>query len=333
MNLCHVIVLWGEMNEEEDSEKQNSATEQIIADYVRRFTTWVESHPESKATFERSSSIEIHNQKVAEHFRTISKETRMRDLVELSKHIGESHIQNNVRISWYIVAYNKVFEAYHAIQNRGIKGMPNIDAFRQTWLQDVGQTLDTYHELLTQQHNEENNALKKSISELDKQAKTDPLTGILNRRGVRAEIDNQTNPGAFILLDLDNFKMINDQQGHLVGDEILQELAQRIDSRLRRGDIIGRIGGDEFALWLPLQNTFEISVITKVVNRIFSEVPFQKWNIGISAGVAIRPEQATTFDELYAKADEALYVAKSISNFSLCIFGSTKSTSLLQVKN
>lgn len=331
MDPGHVRVLLGDMDNEDDLERENSATDQIIEDYIRRFTIWIESHPEAKAALEKSSSMQIHNQQMRAHFKAISQNTKIHELIELSRRIGESHIKNSVRISWYIVAYNKVFESYHAVQNKGTKDVPNIDAFRQVWLRDVGQTLDTYHELLTQKHDEENNALKKSIFELNRQAMTDPLTGILNRRGVRAQIDNQPNSGAFILLDLDNFKKVNDQKGHLVGDKMLQELAQIIDSRLRRGDIIGRIGGDEFALWLPLQNTFEISSITKVVKRIVGEVPFHKWNIGISAGVAIRPEQAKTFDDLYAKADEALYNAKSISDFSLSMFGSTESASLLKV--
>lgn len=317
------------MNSEDGSERTAAALEQIFHEFAQRFVIWLEDHPEAKETLEKTTSVESHNQKMIAHFNATYNSTDARGIAELSKRVGENHITNDVRISWYIISYNRMFEAYHEIQSTGLTAIPSIDDFRKAWLTDVGTTLDTYHDLLSKKHDEENIALKKSIFELDRQAKTDPLTGILNRRGIRAEIDSQSGSGAFVLLDLDDFKKVNDHHGHLVGDKILQELAQKVAAKLRRGDIVGRIGGDEFALWLPMQNSFEIDLVSNVVKRIFSTVPFQKWNIGISAGVALRPDQAMTFDDLYAKADEALYSAKSTSSFLLCMYGSHHSASLL----
>lgn len=316
------------MDEDDELGALSESAREIITDFVSRFESWIHQDQEASKLFDDESSLQHHSQLIKRHLARISQLPPEEEARALSENVGRSHILHDVRISWYILAYNKVFEAYHQIQNKNLQDTPNIDEFRRIWLKDVGQTLDTYHQLLTERHFNENWALKKSIFELDLQAKTDPLTGVLNRRGFRSELDGKQESGAFILLDLDNFKIVNDVQGHVEGDKILEKLSTMVQSQLRRGDLFGRIGGDEFAIWLPSAGSEDLSVVSETLRRILGTIPFREWKIGISAGVSLKPSDASSFDDLYAKADEALYRAKSVADFTLCFYDTKGSESL-----
>ena len=316
------------MDEDDELGALSESAREIITDFVSRFESWIHQDQDASKLFDDESSLQHHSQLIKRHLARISQLPPEEEARALSENVGKSHILHDVRISWYILAYNKVFEAYHQIQNKNLQDTPNIDEFRRIWLKDVGQTLDTYHQLLTERHFNENWALKKSIFELDLQAKTDPLTGVLNRRGFRSELDGKQESGAFILLDLDNFKIVNDVQGHVEGDKILEKLSTMVQSQLRRGDLFGRIGGDEFAIWLPSAGSEDLSVVSETLRRILGTIPFREWKIGISAGVSLKPSDASSFDDLYAKADEALYRAKSVADFTLCFYDTKGSESL-----
>lgn len=303
------------------SQSKSKAIDQVIDRFVRLFETQMRAFPEMLELIESVSSIEHHTHLMRAHLEKTYGDINAVDAFELSHHVGQSHINHEVRLSWYLTTYNKIFEAYHASQIDGNANLPDLKEFRDTWLRDAGDTLDSYYELLVQQHIRESRRLQESIKELDIQAKTDPLTEILNRRGFRNEIDKTSAPGLFILLDLDNFKSVNDLHGHIVGDEILKQVGSGLASELRKGDLVGRIGGDEFSVWLPAPVEMTNSEIKTIVNRMLGNISFDRWNIGISGGIVLRPKQADTFDELYAKADSALYQAKLNGPFSLVEFG------------
>ena len=154
-----------------------------------------------------------------------------------------------------------------------------------------------------------------------KAAYTDELTGIANRRFVMARIEDmlrQPDPdtglyGCAAVLDLDNFKYINDRYGHQAGDIILRDLAARIIGRVRRSDCFGRIGGEEFVLVMPATSVDEAALI---VERMLAIVrlsrPLQAWSefsYSFSAGVAAGLAGDTPTD-LVGRADKALYAAK-----------------------
>ena len=151
---------------------------------------------------------------------------------------------------------------------------------------------------------------------------TDGLTGLWNRRQfelrVAQELERATRFGerfALVLVDLDNFKSVNDTHGHLVGDAVLVATAERLVDDTREVDTVARFGGEEFVLLLPQT---ELAGALKVAEKVRSEVagrPVETdagpLDISLSAGVACHPEDGTTLSELLGAADGALYQAKA----------------------
>lgn len=140
----------------------------------------------------------------------------------------------------------------------------------------------------------------------------DHLTGALSRVGMRAVASSDPAPAAHILIDLDDFKPVNDSHGHAVGDQLLRLATQRIDAILRREDQIVRLGGDEFLVLLPGAS---LELATAVVLRlltVFGE-PFEigpvTVQVGVSIGVAAH-DPAARFETLTERADMAMYAAK-----------------------
>ncbi len=157
-------------------------------------------------------------------------------------------------------------------------------------------------------------------------ANNDVLTGIANRRYFldRAAVEigralRHRRPMALAMLDLDHFKRVNDQFGHAGGDAVLQELVRRIRARLRREDLIGRLGGEEFAILLPETEIDGALKALDLIRDLIAETPFhlpdgREVAITASIGVAdLRPDSGfvpDTLEQLLKRADDALYAAK-----------------------
>ena len=162
---------------------------------------------------------------------------------------------------------------------------------------------------------------KRLEGELHRLATTDVLTQSSNRRHffecARREFEHARqygSPLAFLLLDLDDFKKINDRYGHQLGDQVLQRLAQCGANALRRGDLFGRIGGEEFAAVFP---GCEQDVALQVAERLQREVQrlsFQHegvdFGITVSQGLTSMRAADASLEALYARADAAMYLAK-----------------------
>jgi diguanylate cyclase (GGDEF)-like protein len=153
------------------------------------------------------------------------------------------------------------------------------------------------------------------------QALSDPLTGVPNRRAFEAEANRillraarDRSTTALILLDLDHFKSINDTWGHAVGDRALQSFAATVAAQLRGGDVLGRLGGEEFAVALAGNRMDQAAVLAERIRRAVSGKPIlaaeTSINLTVSIGVAA-VRGAATLDSLLAHADAALYRAKA----------------------
>ena len=155
---------------------------------------------------------------------------------------------------------------------------------------------------------------------LEERAIVDPLTKVYNRSAGTQYIVKalaEMNPGetsAFMLLDLDHFKRLNDTLGHMRGDDALKNVAEILMNHFRKYDIVCRLGGDEFVVFIQ---RIPIEVLDRVLTSLLKkrELDYErgdvKVSITISAGVALVPEHGNTFEELYEKADQALYQVKN----------------------
>ncbi|MDO7836913.1 GGDEF domain-containing protein [Sphingobium sp. HBC34] len=150
-------------------------------------------------------------------------------------------------------------------------------------------------------------------------AQHDSLTGILNRQGMDDALGQITpQPDrhmALISIDLDGFKAVNDRHGHGAGDVLLMHVAERLKAQLRPGDLLARMGGDEFMVVVPDMATHQIGPLADRLIAAISRYTYDLGDgvivrVGASIGFACLPEDATNTVELRLRADEALYAAK-----------------------
>ncbi len=169
-------------------------------------------------------------------------------------------------------------------------------------------------------------AMAQREAQLRDLANNDVLTGIANRRYFidRASVEiarslRHRRPLALAMLDLDHFKRINDQYGHAGGDAVLQELVRRVRARLRREDLIGRLGGEEFAMLLPETEIEGALTALDLIRALIAESPFllpDGRQVQVTASIGVADLKTDTgyapedLDQLMRRADEALYAAK-----------------------
>ncbi len=173
----------------------------------------------------------------------------------------------------------------------------------------------------------------------------DSLTGLPNRAlfmdrlssAVKRSKRRECYPFGVIFLDLDRFKVINDGLGHLVGDQLLREIARRLESCIRLGDTVARLGGDEFAILL--EDLEDASQVERVAERIHQELraPFNLNGYEIfssaSLGIALGSELYSRPEEILRDADTAMYRAKSLGRTRRVIFEPTMHTRAVELLN
>jgi diguanylate cyclase (GGDEF)-like protein/PAS domain S-box-containing protein len=163
---------------------------------------------------------------------------------------------------------------------------------------------------------------KRSEEKLNYIATHDLLTGLPNRmllmdrlKMATAQAKRTDQKLALMMLDLDNFKAVNDSLGHMVGDELLKEIALRLSGRLRQNDTISRLGGDEFIILLPaIDHTEDAVEVAKIVLESFEQPFVCKEHViscTISIGIAIYPDDAKDTEVLMKNADAAMYYVKA----------------------
>ncbi|MGL5381663.1 diguanylate cyclase domain-containing protein [Clostridium sp.] len=163
---------------------------------------------------------------------------------------------------------------------------------------------------------------------MKKRAEIDGLTGFYNKEFAKFYIEKYIESGAlggiFILFDLDNFKYINDNLGHQFGDEVLRQVSEKVKGVFRESDIFGRIGGDEFIVFLK-GNKVKDSInkkCEKLVEVLNSEIKKDNiiYRVSGSIGVAKYMEDADSYEGLYEKADTAMYYAKESGKNSFALY-------------
>jgi diguanylate cyclase (GGDEF)-like protein len=173
------------------------------------------------------------------------------------------------------------------------------------------------------------------IHQLEEAARSDEKTGVLNAvawtheaRAALVQMRRQARSAAVLMIDLDGFKQVNDMHGHLVGDTVLQRVAQVLTEEVRHTDAVGRFGGDEFAVLLPDTEATEAAAIAERIRQRVHELQAPV-GTGLSAsiGVAAYPRVAEeTLEGMLAAADIALYTAKDNGRDQIRLADRTTST-------
>lgn len=191
----------------------------------------------------------------------------------------------------------------------------------------------THDELLAARHQVEAaefkvRKLELELEQISEQVQEDPLTGVLNRRGLEeaytremARAERSAAPFCVSMLDIDNFKLFNDTHGHQAGDEALQHLVRVTKRNMRPSDLLARYGGEEFLLLLPETKQDEAVEVMVRLQRNLTRALFlydnQRVLITFSAGVALRrPNEQQS--ETIARADQAMYEAKRTGKNRVC---------------
>lgn len=170
----------------------------------------------------------------------------------------------------------------------------------------------------------------KMINLLTQQATTDALTLLLNRRGLMTSFNlfialykRKKQNLCVMILDLDNFKLVNDNFGHDIGDNVIISCANTLKTQLRETDTIARLGGEEFIMLLSHTTIEEAESLAyrikdTIEKSIFSHINHSDFQVTASIGITCATEHKTSFESLYKAADEALYEAKK--NGRNCIY-------------
>jgi len=172
-------------------------------------------------------------------------------------------------------------------------------------------------------------------SQLVAEARTDAKTGLLNAAAWHRESATELSrarghysPASAAIIDIDHFKLVNDTHGHLAGDRVLRVVADRFKAQLREGDLIGRFGGEEFAILLPRTTGAEAGRVADRLRGHIADAPIAVSDgrdesilvsITVSVGVAELASARQDLDELLAAADAALYQAKNAGRNRICV--------------
>ena len=164
---------------------------------------------------------------------------------------------------------------------------------------------------------------------IQQQAETDKLTGIYNRRHFESSLEREIQRArrygsslSLLMIDVDNFKQLNDAHGHLVGDRMLYRLARECESCLRTSDIFCRYGGDEFVIVAPETSALAAMTMARRMRQNIDALGMDQsfGTLAISIGIAVWQESFKTNDDFIAAADSALYQAKSAGRNRECLY-------------
>jgi len=203
---------------------------------------------------------------------------------------------------------------------------PERNAFRENELQSLESVADICASSIQNAH---------YVERIRQLSYLDGLTGIFNRRffelRIMEEIERARRCGtgmAVIIADIDQFKKLNDEFGHLLGDEVLRQVSSLFHQQLRKIDVVCRYGGEEFAILLTNTNAQHAMSVTEKLRRLIEgwQFPGVPRTVTISAGVAAFPDHGTTRDELIRAADTGLYVAKQAGRNRVCLASLARST-------
>jgi diguanylate cyclase (GGDEF)-like protein len=197
---------------------------------------------------------------------------------------------------------------------QGLRDQDGVALGATGTLRDIDDRKRREEHVMTAKRRAEQRALEATLL-----ASTDELTGIANRRAFMRQLDREIRgaaefgwPLAVAIFDVDHFKDVNDRHGHAIGDKVLQSLVSRAGTVIRGGDLIGRLGGEEFGILMPGATAEDAGLVAERLRRAIETLRTGDKGlprITVSIGIALR-ENKREGSVLLAAADSALYAAK-----------------------
>lgn len=193
--------------------------------------------------------------------------------------------------------------------------------------QSVPYKEQAYGEYYPKSMNEKIRETQRLAARMAELANTDPVTGLYNHRAFFEQSAQRMSegPAYLMVLDLDDFKHVNDTYGHLAGDAVLKQVGVLLREATRRVDVLGRVGGDEFAVLCPGVSSDEMAlrIAERIIRKVNDSAGASVGNpVHISIGVACKQPDDSVRD-LYQRADEALYTAKHKGKNACCVYTPT----------
>lgn len=238
----------------------------------------------------------------------------LNELLDSFDHWLRSHDRHYLVLNEKIETLHQFLSKEDILQHLQQEVLPSIKAYQDDTSQLHQQIIQSQQEI---------KQLQTELTKATSLAKTDELTNIPNRRGfnekIKTMIDNantQQQTFSLLLADIDLFKNINDQFGHLIGDSILRYLARLLKNLIKGQDFVARVGGEEFAIVLPdtsysdalkVANNIRSKIAAKPLQTKSNSLPIQ---LTVSIGVAIY-QLNEPFEQLFDRADRCLYQAKA----------------------
>jgi diguanylate cyclase (GGDEF)-like protein len=239
--------------------------------------------------------------------------------------IGSIHADIGLPLSLYHAAYNILHSAILAhVPEKIAKTPAEFKQCAKTLFSvitlDMNLAIEAYHAREMKKMQSQLNEIKSTSQGIQKEAKADPLTKLYNREHAIGQLQelvdkfDSANPIVVIMADIDHFKQINDNHGHLVGDIVLKDIAFRIRGAMRSFDFVGRYGGEEFIIVLQNTDSDEGYEVAERIRQRIYELPVQhdgqRHLITISMGLS-QVQNGDTVSDVIQRADEALYTAKN----------------------
>ncbi len=274
-----------------------------------------------EGTRERQKSLQAERARARDSLKILI-HRMLEELAELGQHTDR--FQSNVS------RYAEVIEKADTLESLAgvVREMVEESRTVQGLVHSTQQRLSTEHERASELSRRVDE-LEGELRRLSSEVQTDQLTKIANRRGLeaafnteQAKLEREGSVLALALLDVDNFKKLNDSLGHAAGDEALKSLAARVTQMLRPGDLVARYGGEEFVLMLPRTPLDEAQQVLTRLQRSLSAALFmhdgQDVFVTFSAGITLY-RAGETLEAALDRADEGLYEAKRTGKNRACV--------------
>lgn len=264
---------------------------------------------------------------VSSHIKSFSNKVlqrRQNEVQNYEKSVAKHISYQYLLIVIFVICMGLIALVYHVqvvtVLKKYVRRIVGDELLRPKGVKELRYLADAYNE----------NAEKKLEQEkkLKIRADYDALTGVTNRGAfekiVEAKLmaEKEENKGAFLLVDVDRFKGVNDGYGHDIGDAVLKKIAHALRDKFRGGDIVGRLGGDEFALWLDGLSRENVSYVTERIDEINQQLmaPLDGLPpVSISVGISFADE-GENFRNIYKKSDDALYRVKKGGRCSAAVY-------------